>query len=270
VVMPSFYTVLQYVPNPTAGERINVGVLAFQDNQVEVRLLHDWRRVTSFGADVKSLRRALDDMVVAIADMASSPGFDALSQIGELAETWRHSVQLTPPVGAHMDLLELAGEAEGLMLKQSLPLKREQARLQIVRRAVSTVGSALKDLEDTVGHALVKQREPISGRYTSHQLDIVVGNGKPFVLAQALSFRKVSPSVVRREVDGTAFMVDDVLGSKGAPNLAVVLGRPVQEARSEYDRAADLFERMHARVVPEAGLRGWAGEVAREMAKAVK
>ena len=49
--MPSRYSIIQYVPNPIADERIHIGVLAFDENLVKVSFLKNWQRVKDFGGD---------------------------------------------------------------------------------------------------------------------------------------------------------------------------------------------------------------------------
>jgi len=49
--MVSRYSIVQYVPNPIADQRINIGVLAFDDNRVCVRFLSNWERVKRFGME---------------------------------------------------------------------------------------------------------------------------------------------------------------------------------------------------------------------------
>lgn len=49
--MVSYYTVVQYYPDPIADERINIGVMAFGDGRVRSRFIQDWRRVEQFGGE---------------------------------------------------------------------------------------------------------------------------------------------------------------------------------------------------------------------------
>ena len=56
--MTSHYSIVQYVPDPIADERINVGVIATGENgTVRVRFLGHWQRVHQFGrGDVSFLQ----------------------------------------------------------------------------------------------------------------------------------------------------------------------------------------------------------------------
>jgi len=49
--MVSRYSIIQYVPNPIADERMNIGVLAFDNENVRVQFLRNWSRVHDFGGE---------------------------------------------------------------------------------------------------------------------------------------------------------------------------------------------------------------------------
>lgn len=55
--MASRYSIVQYVPNPITDEWINIGVVAFDDNDVRVQFVNNWGRVQAFGReDINFLR----------------------------------------------------------------------------------------------------------------------------------------------------------------------------------------------------------------------
>src|SRR5215216_2591135 len=107
--MPAFYTVVQYVPNPIADERINVGVVVFADGQLRSRFLRDWGRVSRFAQEEIGYVREFADWVgdaavqsavglVTAALPGFSPPFRADEQtIRRIAEEWSNSIQLTAP-----------------------------------------------------------------------------------------------------------------------------------------------------------------------------
>jgi hypothetical protein len=47
--MTSWYSVIQYVPDPIAGELINIGLLVSDEQEVQVHFLQNWERVRCFG-----------------------------------------------------------------------------------------------------------------------------------------------------------------------------------------------------------------------------
>src|SRR6266571_3423111 len=64
--MPTTYTVVQYVPDPIADERLNVGVIAVSGGRARSRFLTNWLRAERFGnarVRVLSVKQALADRV---------------------------------------------------------------------------------------------------------------------------------------------------------------------------------------------------------------
>ena len=58
--MVSRYSIIQYVPNPIADERINIGVVAFNEDAVRTHFLSNWERVRYFGMeDTEFLKKLL-------------------------------------------------------------------------------------------------------------------------------------------------------------------------------------------------------------------
>src|SRR6266700_2867713 len=56
--MPTTYTVVQYVPDPIADERLNVGVIAVSGGRARSRFLTNWRRAERFGNASVGVREA--------------------------------------------------------------------------------------------------------------------------------------------------------------------------------------------------------------------
>jgi Protein of unknown function (DUF3037) len=103
----SGYSVIQYVPNPIANERINVGVLAFDEETVKVHFLSHWDRVRAFGAieNIDFLKEFARRMEAAVEDGLLFPG-DAPGEISrydrllKVARGWINSIQFTEPHGS--------------------------------------------------------------------------------------------------------------------------------------------------------------------------
>ena len=47
--MSTTYTVVQYVPDPIADERLNIGVIAISGDRARARFLTNWARAERFG-----------------------------------------------------------------------------------------------------------------------------------------------------------------------------------------------------------------------------
>jgi len=49
--MTPYYTVVQCVPDPIAGERINIGVIVLGEGRLSCRFVRTWRRVAQFARE---------------------------------------------------------------------------------------------------------------------------------------------------------------------------------------------------------------------------
>lgn len=99
----TFYSILQYVPCPIANERINIGVLVFNDKDMKFQALKNWKRVHNFG------RENLDFLYEFVTRMDEwtkrgllFPGDDKLhlsrvERMRELSNSWMNSIQFTQP-----------------------------------------------------------------------------------------------------------------------------------------------------------------------------
>jgi hypothetical protein len=95
------YSVVQYVPNPLADERINIGVIAWDERDMSAKFLSNWKRVQSFGHEdlgyvcefVAKASTALDRNVPS--DLfGGTPTLD-VSKLEKMIGTWHHSIILT-------------------------------------------------------------------------------------------------------------------------------------------------------------------------------
>lgn len=107
--MASKYSIVQYVPNPIADERINIGVVAFNENEVRVRFLKNWERVRHFGREDISF---LKDFSLRMSKAAESglifPGDNREAsyqeRLNQLTRNWLNSIQFTQPRGSLEDV----------------------------------------------------------------------------------------------------------------------------------------------------------------------
>ncbi|MBD2774779.1 DUF3037 domain-containing protein [Iningainema tapete] len=73
--MVSRYSIIQYVPDPIADERINIGVVVFNEDAVKSRFLTNWERVRLFGMeDIDFLKDFADRVQKAALDDILFPG----------------------------------------------------------------------------------------------------------------------------------------------------------------------------------------------------
>src|SRR4051812_34026307 len=89
----SHYSVIQYVPDLTAGERVNVGLMVFaEEGPPVVKVVKSWDRVQRFsGMDVSAVKEFVTKLEAGEGAVAS------LSDARRLSESWHYSVQVTTP-----------------------------------------------------------------------------------------------------------------------------------------------------------------------------
>jgi hypothetical protein len=96
-----FYCVIRYEPDAN-GETMNVGVVAFDDSKVILRVLKNWKRVQQFvGHDCTGIRDSVEQFKDATPDL-----------IRRASENWINSIQLSEPAGSLLTLEELADFVE--------------------------------------------------------------------------------------------------------------------------------------------------------------
>src|SRR4051812_42929624 len=101
--MPTTYTVVQYVPDPIAEERLNVGVIAASGDHIRARFLSNWLRAERFGnSSVQNLREFARHVEYAAAEPGPELQLGGPSELNEtrlreLAGRWVNSIQFTTP-----------------------------------------------------------------------------------------------------------------------------------------------------------------------------
>lgn len=133
--MSSHYSIIQYVPNPIADERINFGVLVFDEHSVRTRFLQNWGRVRSFGKpeSIDFLKDFADKMEAAAKDGLLFPGevlgkVPRCERMTKIARDWMNSIQITEPRGSLLGVDELLEDTVKLFLVETKQIDSEQDR----------------------------------------------------------------------------------------------------------------------------------------------
>lgn len=247
--MGSHYTILQYVPNSMSGERLNVGVIAFDEESVHCRTLHNWRRVSSFGgAEVKALRALVEEFT----SQDLTP-----SQVRDAAESWMESLRLTAPRASVAPVDRLVDQMADLMLVDIAPQKRQYTKLTVVRFGRAALERAVQTKTDRTD-LTVELSHPVPGLRVNHDVDLAVQNGRVLLVAQAVSFAQKSSKSIQRDVDATAWVLEDLGKSQTPPDLAVLVAPPLGGSNTAYEASRKLFRELQASVIPQAGIDTWA------------
>lgn len=250
--MPSYYSIVQYVPDPLADERINVGVVAFDDDRVVSRHLHSWRRVQSFtGHSVDHLR----SIVAEILGDDLSP-----DEVRKAIAEWDESIQFTRPRASLVDPGTLLDTVYAQAVTDREPQSRKNTKARVIRagrvaleRAVhQKLASSELDVESSLS---------VQGERGQHDADLALRNGRVLLVAKAISFDRQNLRDVERDIGATAWFLDDLNNTPNPPDRAVLVGPRPSERRSEFNTGIKLFQSLNAQVVREADIDSWAGEV---------
>jgi Protein of unknown function (DUF3037) len=265
---PSFYTVVQYVPDLVADERVNVGVLVFQDNLIRSHFLRSWKRVQAFGGeDVTFLRDLAQRVKEWSSDQLTLPGTKPGLGLNEealmrLAAEWRNTVQFTPPRASILAPDELLTDVASQFLREQVRQKpRFRDRPAAAKLAATKLRYALQARLGEQAKAMLKRNIRIPGALDEHLFDVTVMNGDIRLAAHALSFEGPHTPALEREVKASAWAVDDIRKRRGDLELAVVALPPRTRSKA-YDQAAHVIRELGATFVAEQEADAWANLMA--------
>jgi len=107
-----------------------------------------------------------------------------------------------------------------------------------------------------LSEGLIKKQHSIRGKFDEHQFDVVVANGRPFFAAQGLSFERSFSRAIQKDVDATAWAIDDVRKIQRTLPVAV-LALPPADSSKYFDRARKTFQGLKAEMVLEDRMDAW-------------
>lgn len=265
--MVSYYSVVQYVPDPIAGERINIGVVAFGDDTVLSRFADGWElRAKRFGkeGDTSYLREFVEQLQSA--DKTMFLDFWGEQRINEkdirrMSEEWRGSIQLTKPrASTETPLALLKGVADKFIRAKSSPapfrtrLQGTHAATWALRGAIDAIAGGKDELE-----RLVHRNVPIEGRLDHHEADVGIKNGGVLHGTWVLSFDIGDPIKVEHDVKRTLWTVDDIRKINKDLPISVLMLLPKHHPHGGLMKdASRMFDGLGAEVVEEGSLLTWA------------
>lgn len=270
--MASRYSIIQYVPSSIADERINIGVLAFDEEQVKVHFLSRWDRVRCFGAtgDISFLRDFAHRMQEAVQKGLLFPGDEPSQQpkherLAKVAKGWINSIQFTEPAGSLAPLDSLLEDIAKNYLLEIVPEKRKlRDRQAAARVAASHIRHVVKQrFGDEKAKELIRTDYELTGGHKEHKFDVTVANGRPFLAAHGISFEIQTPETL---IDSLAFMILDVKASNAEFPLGIVALPPQKESHdykrlnNVYRKTTKTYEDLGARVLQEADVDSWVTE----------
>ena len=248
--MASRYSVIQYVPNPIADERINIGVLVFDEEIVKVHFLYSWERVNSFGGEnTRFLRDFAKHMEESSKNGLLFPNDDPnngqtrVDRLRKVARGWINSIQFTEPRGSLENVDSVFEDIIRTYLVDEIPTEQNGRDRKVAKRIVaSSVKNVLKErLGKRASEYLKKDAQAIvKGVSDSHNFDVLVANGRPYLAAHGVSFEV---QITKDTLDSLSCWIKDVKELNSNFPLAVVTLPPKPEFDS-YSQLCEVYERL--------------------------
>ena len=254
--MASYFSVIQYVANPVADERVNIGLIVYDDaGRWALRHLDGWSRVERFtGLPGKNFQRHIE-AVTALLETASSPQ----SAIEDALATWTHSVQLTLPRASLRPLDDVLETTAGAVLTDETRASRRAGRPTLARAAHGSMVRALTRAKlGSVIDDVLEPRSKVQGAVEAHDVDLTLHNGKVLAAVRVLSFPAKRTTYIEYEVSDAVWAVEDLRRSSDKPTVAVLVGPPEDADRPDYQRAQRVLRDLEAELVYPDRVEQWA------------
>ncbi len=268
--MVAHYSVIQHIPDPIADERLNIGIVVFNEEQVEVEFLNRWDRVRCFGGNETNLRDFAEKMHDAAKRGLLFPGdqggpHSRQARILKISEDWINGIQFTEPRGSIEDVDPLMEKLVKIFLrepeaerKSKFRDRQEAARItrNLVRRVVQ------ERCGRSLAKELVQSKYSLAGSVDQHTFDVAVANGKPLFAAHGLSFEIQPPETVRGNL---VYMISDVKETPLPIPIAVITlppqaGSTRRELYKSYEKMSEIYRKHGADVLLEEQVRDWVSE----------
>lgn len=276
----SQFSIVQCVPDPIAGERVNIGVIVFGSSKLYARFLTNWRRVQRFAGEPVDYAKDFAESVQAAtrrkSPTAIQPGLLSTQEsirdrLQNAVGSWGNSIQFTPIRAS------LEEPAELLVILAETYLKDDPRTQVHARSKVDVLNTAITSLEEALNpaigakgaHDLIRREITVPGRLRDFvRYDWGVKNGEVYALGQTMSFETSDFREMERTLDIAIYSLGDQLFTSNGIRRSLVAAPPVPGSPRYQDRVA-LFrsasiscQKVDADFVPEAEAQDWARDVA--------
>lgn len=251
--MISQYSIVQYLPNPTSDERINVGVVAFDDaGHVGFYCLKNWERVKRFSNEknMRSVQKSVEQLCA---------GADA-KFIETMSGNMNFSIQLTSLRASSVRIDELVPRLTETFLVEKMADRNHQSKMGLKRRAFTELSKRFDEVFEA-GTVVVDTRS-VTGKVSRHPIDVTATNGKLIVAAPVISLAQTNSQEMRKQIGEAAWAIQDIGASKSANSLAVLVAGGNRVDRDLLAEVVAIFPQYGAQVIQEKNLNTWTKEVA--------
>jgi Protein of unknown function (DUF3037) len=270
----SYYSVVRYVPDPIRDERINIGVVVTGESGefAGAKFTHDLQRAKSFGAEdpgfLKNFSKMLEDLTVQPQlrlELEKEPSWD-LATVRMVHEQWGNAIQFGEPRAAlESDPSKLLDE---VFARYVTGTRRRDQRVKD-RRWVAAQGilrlraSAKERFPRIDVDQIVKRSHEVTGKFDAHTFPIFLQRNGTAHAIEAISFEVDDSDRLAREVDATAWAIDDV--RKTRPELPISVLVLEKAKSSHFQRAERLYKALDAPIVRSADVDEWAHQAVRAL-----
>lgn len=273
--MATYYTVVQYVPDALADERINIGVIACDEHHAVVEFLNDWRRVRCFSGrrDYTFLREFSARIAAEVEPLplplngALGHGWD-VSRLEEVSRNWGESVQFTPLRASLQPAGELIGNLAGWFLHESIEVRTQR---RDKRKAVTLASDAIRH---TVALRFgrppsnsLPQGFPIEGLMETQRMDLVVKTRRPLCGVQVVSFEIKDLVDLQNDLGASKWTMLDVRQRQSDFPMALVHfpphrgGERATRYEQIYQSTHETMRKLNVDFVPDSDLPSWAEQI---------
>ena len=134
--------------------------------------------------------------------------------------------------------------------KAKMTIAKPRNRRTAARIAATLILEAMERQVPDKAQELVAKNKVLSGQLENHTFDVVLANGKPFAAVHALSFEVDRSANLDRDVESTAWLLEDVRKKHRDMPMAVFLLPPIGVS-APYERAKKLFPKLNGEIVLE-------------------
>jgi hypothetical protein len=151
--MTSYFSQIQYVPDPITGERVNIGIVVIDSNGCQFQFVQDWRRPSQFGGeDVGFLREFAEEASRDGSGWFVAAGAAPSESLSHALSRWHNKIQFSPPMPSIKNRNDLINELAPRILHLSAEIETEDAarhkgrgREKAISTAVRSLGNAMRE-----------------------------------------------------------------------------------------------------------------------------
>ena len=285
--MATFYSIIRAVPDPIAGEFVNIGLVVFGDGKLRTEFISDWRRVECLANEdinylqefAREFERGARETMVGV----TWPSFDAFPVEAALSENvlrqmvseWGNSIQFSPIEVANMAPDEALEELIPIFLKvvhsPQKPVRDARHAGQVAEREVETAFARV--LGSRRAKSLVLHRTRLAGkRYDKNRVDVAVANGAPYLVGKGLSFEIASTDQIEQQVSTTVLQLGDLRDRYTKLAIGIIAvppsntGKGSSRARGLYHDMERYGRNLDARILTDEEAAEWAETEATRLA----